>query len=105
MWVQERLTSLRDEKMESPVMLESLETIVTRFSDEQLIGCSIVYRDYETLSIEWPSKSVYCCIYSESIEIDRVSSSLLDNGWHHDITVFNHDEIDRLLFHLFKVDK
>ena len=35
----------------------------------------IVHRDDECISFEWPKKSIFCCIYDESIEIDNVMSS------------------------------
>lgn len=40
--------------------------------EEDVITCAYIgIRDYECVSIEWPSRAIYCCIYNDAVDIDK----------------------------------
>jgi hypothetical protein len=43
----------------------------------------VCVRDDECLSIEWPSRSLFCCIYTESVALDRVITCRVTNTMAH----------------------
>lgn len=107
-WIERQLKEIRcdsEKVIDDPIMLVSIEKMTNLFSCEQLVGAHVVYRDRECLALEWPCKidgnGLYCCVYTESIEVDRVLTPMkVNDGWCHDICIFGHHEIEAAVDHI-----
>jgi hypothetical protein len=94
--VQNRINELKHEKLEDPVILTSLEKVLEELLKSKefdfLPDSHIVYREEECVSVEWPKKSIFCCFFSDLIEIDKIHTS--EGKLFHDTREIKHNEID-----------
>lgn len=81
------LESLRSEPLDDGIC-ENMEKVLYKlleYEDNAIMDGYIGVRDVECASIEWPSRGIFCCVYSDFIEIDKCRQLCGDTTIYHTI--------------------